>query len=267
MSENLAAAAQKQGEVWSAAGQNWAELMAPTLTPVWGASLDVARVTRGTRVLDVGCGTGETLALARFRGADVAGVDPAQDFLDIVGDRIPEADLRLGSMEDLPHGDDSFDAVILCNSIMYSDDKERAIREANRVLSPAGRLAVALWAPEEESEFRHVIDALVDLMPEPPSGDGPFALSSPGALETVLESSGFDPDEERYVPSPFTHPGRDHYLQSVIGTGPGQAVSKQVGEEAVTEALLDVGEQFVREDGTYHLDNLFRVVGATPRSA
>lgn len=264
MSENMAAAAQKQGEVWSAAGQNWAELMAPTLTPVWGASLDVARVTRGTRVLDVGCGTGETLALARFRGADVAGVDPAQDFLDIVGDRIPEADRRRGSMEDLPHEADAFDSVILCNSLMYSDDRERAIREAARVLTPEGRLAVAVWAPEKESDFRHVIDALVDLLPDPPAGDGPFALSPPGVLETVLESSGFEPVEERYVPSPFTHPDRDHYLQSVVGTGPGQAVSKQVGEEAVREALLDVGERFVRDDGAYHLENLFRVVGATP---
>lgn len=265
MSEWLTDAAEKQGELWSAAGQNWAELLAPTVSPVWGACLDLARVTRGSRVLDVGCGSGETLTLARFRGAEVAGIDPADDLLKIAQERLPEGELRRGDMENLPYADSSFDAVVHVNSLMFGDDPNRAVREAGRVLTHDGRLAVAVWAEPEICEFRHALKALAGVLPEPPEGDGPFALSAPGVLEEILKGSGFEPVEERRVPTPFTFVDREHYLRAVLGTGPGQGVLRQVDEDTVTDALLDVGEGFVRDDGAYSFENTFRVVAATPR--
>lgn len=266
MSESLPEAATQQGKLWSAAGRDWAELMAPTMAPVWSTCLDLARVSKDSRLLDVGCGTGGTLALAGLRGAAVAGVDPAADFLDVVGERIPEADLRRGAMEAIPFEDGSFDAVVLCNSLMYSDDRERAIREARRVLSPDGHLAVAVWTPPERNDFAQVIEGLAGALPEPPDGDGPFALSQPGELEELLQSCGFEPVEDREVPSPFSFVDEDHYRRAVLGTGPGQAVCNQIGREAAAAALHDAGEQFRREDGSYLLENVFRVVGAMPRA-
>lgn len=264
MSDQLTETARQQGELWSAAGRDWAELIAPTVAPVWSACLDLARVTRGSRVLDVGAGTGETLALARFRGAEVAGVDPAADLLEIARQRLPSADLRRGDMESLPFADDSFDAVTFVNSLMYGENEGRALREARRVLVPDGRLSVAVWADPEASEFRHIMQALRDVLPDPPQGDGPFVLSGPGALEDVLEASGFVPVEEREVPTPWTFVDRDHYLKAIIGTGPGQGVLRQVGIETVTEAVATAGDAFLKADGSYQLDNTFRVVAATP---
>lgn len=263
MSEQLAPVAERQGELWSAAGRNWAELLAPTISPVWGACLDLARVTRGSRVLDVGCGSGETLTLARFRGAEVAGIDPAADLLGIARERLPGADLRRGDMEDLPYADGSFDAVVHVNSLMFGDDPARAVREAGRVLVPDGRLAVTVWAEPERCEFRHALDALGGVLPEPSDGGGPFALSAPGALEALLAESGFEPVEERRVPTPFTFADREHYLRAVLGTGPGQGVLRQVDEEIAIEALLAAGEEFVRDDGAYRFENTFLVVAAT----
>lgn len=263
MSGQITRAAERQGELWSAAGQNWAELLAPTVSPVWGACLDLARVTRGTRVLDVGCGSGETLALARFRGGEVAGIDPAADLLEIARERLPDADLRRGDMEDLPYAEASFDAVVHVNSLMFGDDRGKAVREAGRVLTPDGRLAVAVWAEPKICEFRHALEALAGVLPEPPDGDGPFALSAPGVLEELLAESGFEPVEERRVPTPFTFADREHYLRAVLGTGPGQGVLGTVDEEIVTEALLEAGEEFVQSDGAYRFENTFRVLAAT----
>jgi SAM-dependent methyltransferase len=265
MSETLDRSARQQGELWSAAGEDWAELLAPTVSTVWGPVLDIARVTRGTRVLDVGCGSGDVLAQARLRGATVSGIDLASTLLEIAGDRLPDADLHLGDMEDLPFEDDAFDSVVSLNSLMFADDPVEALREARRVLAPDGRLAVGLWAEEEINEFRYVVQALVSVLPEPPEGGGPFALSEPGVLEEVIEAGGFEPVEKRRVPSPFTFVDREHYLRAVLGMAPGQSVLRQVGEEAVTEALLEAGEKVRRDDGSYRFDNTFQVVGAIPR--
>jgi SAM-dependent methyltransferase len=263
MSDEFTEAAAQQGELWSAAGQNWAERFAPLLAPVWAASHDLARVTAGTRLLDVGCGSGGALRVARLRGADVAGLDAAPDLLEIAKDRLPHSEFRCGDMENLPYEDDSFDAVTHINSIMYADDPARAIREASRVLTPDGRLAMAVWSDPEICEFRHVMKALRGVLPAPPPGDGPFALSGPRALEAAMKAEGFEPVETRDVPIPFVFVDQTHYLRAIHGTGPGQGVRRQVGEEAMTEALLEVGAQFVQDDGAYHLENTFRVVAAT----
>lgn len=264
MSEQFTEMAEQQGDLWSAAGQNWAERFAPLLAPVWAASHDLARVTAGTQLLDVGCGSGGALRMARLRGADVAGLDAAPDLLDIASDRLPHGEFRCGDMEHLPYEDGSFDAVTHINSIMYADDPARAIQEAGRVLSPDGRLAMAVWSDPEVCEFRHVMKALRGVLPTPPSGDGPFALSGSGALEAAMEAEGFEPVEAREVPTPFSFADQTHYLGAIQGTGPGQGVLQQVGLEAMTEALLEVGEQFVQDDGAYHLENTFRVVAAIP---
>lgn len=266
MSDEVTGAARQQGELWSAGGQNWAELAAPLLTPVWGGCLDCARVTRGSRVLDIGCGSGEALALARLRGAEVAGIDPASDLLDIAQERVPDADLRRGDMGNLPNKDDTFDAAIMINSLMFADDRVKAIREARRVLTPDGWLAVAVWGEPDACEFRHVMKSMVDVLPEPPAGDGPFALSAPGVLEEVLERAGVEPVEKREIPTPFTCMDEEHYLQSALSGGPGQAVLRQVDEETVVDALLEAGEKFVQEDGAYHFENTFRVIAAIPEA-
>lgn len=264
MKEQLTETAQQQGELWSEAGQDWSEQFAPLLSPVWGACHDLAKVSKGIQLLDVGCGSGEALAMARLRGAEVHGLDAAPRLVEIAAERMPQADFRCGDMENLPYEDESFDAITHINSIMYSDDPPRAIREARRVLTQDGHLAMAVWAEPEVCEFRHIMAALKGLLPNPPKGDGPFTLSGPGALEEVMRASRLEPVGLREVHTPFVFLDETHYLRAIKGTGPGQAVLKQAGDEAVTKALLDVGKQFIEDDGAYYLDNTFRVVAATP---
>lgn len=267
MSEQLSRSAEQQGELWSAAGDDWAELLAPTVSPLWGATLDAARVTRGTRLLDVGCGSGDVLAQAKHRGASVTGIDPAEELLEIARDRVPGATFHRGGMEVLPFEDDAFDAVVYVNSLMFGDDPASALREARRTLAPSGRLGVAIWAEPDRCEFRHVVQALAGTLPEPPASGGPFALSEPGTLESVLEAGGFELCEERRVPTPMTYMDRDHYVQAVLGMGPGQGVLRQIDEATVTDALLAAAEPFRVDDGAYRFENTFRVVGARPETS
>ncbi len=86
--------------------------------PLFGAALDAARVTRGTRLLDAGCGAGLLALLARFRGAQVTALD-ASPMVAIARQRLPAADVREGDLEAMPFADASFDAVTAVNSVFY----------------------------------------------------------------------------------------------------------------------------------------------------
>lgn len=120
--------------------------------------LDLASLSPGEQVLDVGCGTGDlALAAKRRTGADgtVRGVDAgaemvaratgkaARQGLDVMFDVAPA--------QDLPFPDASFD-LVLCTLMMHhlpEDGRRQAIAEMRRVLKPGGRLLVADLAHEK----------------------------------------------------------------------------------------------------------------------
>ena len=92
----ISAAAEIQRRLWGADPQAWADLAEAHNRPLFEAVLDAARVTRGTRLLDVGCGSGLTLVMAAARGAIPSGLDVSPGLLGIARERLPDADLRDG---------------------------------------------------------------------------------------------------------------------------------------------------------------------------
>jgi ubiquinone/menaquinone biosynthesis C-methylase UbiE len=94
-----------------------------------------------TRVLDVGCGTGNyAAALTEAASCRVSGIDPSQRMLDRARDAAPWESLAQSSGESLPFGDDAFDVVISTDVIHHIADRDAYFREAVRVLQPGGRL-------------------------------------------------------------------------------------------------------------------------------
>jgi ubiquinone/menaquinone biosynthesis C-methylase UbiE len=91
------------------------------------------------RVLDLGCGTGRSLALF---GADatVVGLDPAWDSLRRARRRAPGVWLVMASAEALPFRDQTFDTVISALVFCSVPDPRRGLREVRRVLRPGGTL-------------------------------------------------------------------------------------------------------------------------------
>lgn len=96
--------------------------------------LDLTEPRAGERLLDVGCGSGEHLALFRRKGCDVTGIDSSPLLLDQAAKRLGNrVELRDGRAEDLPFSDNEFDVVTLIHSLEYTDDPGIAIAEAIRV--------------------------------------------------------------------------------------------------------------------------------------
>jgi arsenite methyltransferase len=104
----------------------------PGGTEATAALLDRAGVGPSTRLLDVGCGAGDALSVARDRGADALGIDPEPST-----DRAVQGDAMA-----LPIKGGSVD-VLLAECVLCLTDLDAALAEANRVLADGGRLALS----------------------------------------------------------------------------------------------------------------------------
>jgi SAM-dependent methyltransferase len=110
------------------------------------AFADFAGVEAGQRAVDVGCGTGVlTEELAGRLGADhVAGADPSP-MLQACAERVPGAELKQASAEDLPWPDESFDAALALLVVHFMHDAARGVGEMARVTRTGGVVAASTW--------------------------------------------------------------------------------------------------------------------------
>ncbi len=99
-------------------------------------------IPQGARVLDLGCGTGATVAELRARGVDAFGVDYSPAMIEAaVQEHGLEHHVTCGSVDELPFEDDSFDVMIadgLLHHLAVQGRMPQALREIHRVLRPGG---------------------------------------------------------------------------------------------------------------------------------
>jgi SAM-dependent methyltransferase len=254
-----------QGPLWGAKARLWAELAEPGQTPFYEAVFDAIKVTERTDLLDAGCGAGLALQLAEKRGATVTGLDASEGLIAIARERLPQADLRIGDLEDLPFPSERFTAVTSFNGIQYATDPQQALRELRRVVTAGAPIAVVTWGDPQRSQMRDVLAAIGKLLPPPPPGaGGPFALSQPGALESLVESAGLKPQTAGEVPTPYIYPDVETAVRAQTASGPAVRAAQHAGSDAVQTALTDVMTAYRQPDGAVRLDNIFRYVVATP---
>lgn len=102
----------------------------------------------GNRILDAGCGSGQTIVALTQRGAEVTGFDLSAAMIEIARRSLPEADLRVHDLaEPLPWGAATFDTVVASLVLHYLPDWSGPLSEIHRVLTPGGRLVVSVNHP------------------------------------------------------------------------------------------------------------------------
>lgn len=261
--------AEVQGQLWGMHAQDWAECAEQAPLPLHGAVLDAARVCRGTRLLDAGCGTGLVALLASFRGAQVTALDASPALLGIARSRLSDADVREGELAALPFADGAFDAVTAVNSVFYAADMAAAMRELVRVVRPGGRVVVTAWGPVERCEYlAATMKALGPLMPPPPPNappGGPTALGVPGALAAVVANAGLRVVEQGEADCPYVMPNVEVAWRLAASTGVAQRAIAHSGEEAVHAAIVEADRARTRQDGSIRYENVFLwVAGERP---
>ena len=263
-SVRISAAAQVQRRQWGTDPQAWAELAEAHNQPLFEAVLDAAKVGPGTRLLDVGCGSGLTLVLAQQRGAVPAGLDISPGLLQVARDRLPDADLREGDLEFLPFGDAAFDAVTGINAFQFAGDPRQALREAARVTRPGGRVVASLFAAPERSQGTMVHEAMSALIPPEQAGDhAPYALSAPGNLEAALADAGLSVTGDGEVVCHWRYATMDDAVMALLCSAGGARAIEAAGQEAVRDVLQRALAQFQDpQTGVVTLVNTFRWVAA-----
>jgi SAM-dependent methyltransferase len=108
---------------------------------------DLAAVSPGQRVLDVGCGPGAlTAELVRRTGPDmVSAVEPSASFAAAVRERLPGVDVRRSPAEQLPFPDGTFDAALAQLVVHFMTDPVAGLREMSRVTRPGGVVSACVW--------------------------------------------------------------------------------------------------------------------------
>ena len=197
------AANEGQIEYWNGdAGNKWADAqirLDRMLSPLTDPAIALADPQPGERVLDVGCGCGETTLAMLEQGAVVRGIDLSEMMLDRARERtkaygsvaFDQADASVQTFEP-EHA-----LVFSRFGVMFFDDPVAAFANLRTALLPSGRLVFLCWQTPRDNAWIHVAGkAIQPFLPQPeepvdPHAPGPFAFADPEYLTGLLEDAGF----------------------------------------------------------------------------
>lgn len=196
--EQLAAWDGDEGAYWAA----HAEYFDRSVVDYHHRLLSAAAITASERVLDIGCGTGQTTCdAARSASAGSAlGVDLSARMIDhgrhrAAADGLTNATFLQADAQIHPFDREAFEVSISRTGAMFFGDPEAAFANIGRALVPDGRLVLVVWQSLAANEWiREIAGALAagrDRPTPPPGAPGPFSLADPERVRTVLSSAGF----------------------------------------------------------------------------
>ena len=193
---------------WNAdAGENWAALqehLDAQLQAHGDRAMQALAPAQGERILDVGCGAGQTsLALGQAVGEDgaVVGLDVSRPLLQVARRRratagaanvsFLETDAQIHAFTPA-----SFDALFSRFGVMFFADPPAAFANIRRALRPGARLAFVCWRTPAENPclalaFAAAAAQLPPAPPPMPGAPGPFAFADQDRVRDILASAGF----------------------------------------------------------------------------
>ena len=253
---------------WEEAAEAW-HRRGPTIEEWLGDAtarmLDAARITDGSRVLDVAAGAGgQSLAAARRIGpsGQVLATDISPTILEYTAKATTDAGLtniatRELDGEQLTVDAGTFDAVISRVGLIYFPDQQAALAGMRTALRPGGRISAVVYSTADRNGFFSIPIGIIRRraqLPPPQAGQpGPFSLGGPGVAERVLTEAGFRDVDVEPVSSPvrmasaadcvrFERESFGALQQMLLGLAPAE-------REAAWAEIEDALRQFEGPDG------------------
>ncbi|MDT5299281.1 MAG: hypothetical protein QOG79_2523 [Mycobacterium sp.] len=159
---------------------------------------DAARVGSGDRVLDIGCGTGQsTREAARAAVAGSAlGVDTSAPMLERArqlsdDEGLANITFQQADAQVHPFPPTRFDLCISRFGTMFFADPVAAFTNIGSALRPAARLVLLVWQQRDRNEWATTIRQTLTGAAATPRGPDPFSLAEPTVTEGILAAAGF----------------------------------------------------------------------------
>ena len=201
----------------------------------------------GDRVLDIGCGFGDTTQqLAELVGPEGSafGVDASARFIAVARSEAEQAGARttrfaVSDVERDPLGD-RFDYAFSRFGTMFFANPVAALRNVRASLVPGGRLVMVVWRGKVENEWLYRAQTITERFvtkpedyDEPTCGPGPFSMANADTTSGILLSAGFIDISLRRCDLPIMI-GRDvdEAVQFVMALGPAGEILRLAGERA-----------------------------------
>jgi SAM-dependent methyltransferase len=211
--------------------------------------LDAAAVASDERVLDVGCGTGQTTrdAARAATSGSALGVDLSSKMLERAREQAEVegvSNARFEQVDAQTHRFDlgAHDVALSRFGAMFFGDPVAAFTNVRTALRPGGRLVMVAWRGAADNEWLQCVFAALAAgrdLPVPPAGSaGPFGLADPDLARERLTEAGFDAVELTAVDEPFWlgADGQDAY-EWFRGTGIVRGLTQDLGDAQRAQAL------------------------------
>ena len=186
------------GAFWVAEAQHFDKGLTRCSPPFLAA----AAIGEHDRVLDVGCGNGESTrdAARAATNGSALGVDLSSQMLGLArrtaaAEGLTNVEFQQVDAQIHPFDSGAFDVVISRMGSMFFGDPVAAFTNLRRALRSGGRIALLTWQSVAENEwmtaFRAALAVGRDLPTPPPEVPSPFALADPDRVRAILRSAGF----------------------------------------------------------------------------
>jgi ubiquinone/menaquinone biosynthesis C-methylase UbiE len=252
------------------------------------AAFERCRHPLGARVLDVGCGFGDsTLRIAKCVGptGEAVGMDCAENFI-----RAAEAEARKEGVRnahffvgDAQWGDlrGPYDHAFARFGTMFFEMPGAAMRNVRKALKPGGTFTQIVWRRREENPWLHEAELRVkEIVPvvsheetdQVHCGPGPFSMAGPDMVSTMLRGAGFERIAfERFDCDICIGRDLDDAIEFAMALGPAGEIIRLAGEEGekrkpqVVAALKETLAPFARSDGVWAPSSTWFITATNPR--
>ena len=287
--ETVAAANEEAVEAWSGVlFDRWAryrDVLAVSIREFSDVAFDLCRPQPGERVLDVGCGLGETTrSLAELVGptGEAVGIDAGERFVETATAEAAEAgagnvSYMTGDVQVADMGS-GFDLAFSRFGTMFFANPVAALRNVRSSLRPGGRLCMVVWRSKLANEWLYRGELVVEKYlerpeetDEPTCGPGPFSMANADTTSDIVTAAGFaDVALRRCDISYLMGRDMDQAMEVVMAIGPAGELIRLAKDDAekirpqLERELREAYADLERDDGVWAEASTWIVTGVNP---
>jgi len=223
----------------------------------------------GERVLDIGCGFGDTTQdIARMvgEGGEAVGVDASPRFIATASEEAVQAGISnvrfmVADVERTTF-EETFDMAFSRMGTMFFANPVAAMRNVREALVPGGRLTMVVWRSKEENEWMYRPQLVTERFltkpqeyDEPTCGPGPFSMANADTTSGILIAAGFEQISLRRCDLPMRMSSVDEAVELAMTLGPAGEILRLAGDRAdhlrepVAAAIREAAAEWDGPDG------------------